>query len=554
MKIKNMIKHMHLKMLCLTVALLGSATIKAQTIQVAVNPDPTYYGAIGQPTWMNNAERTASYGTLYGVIWDDGAGALTVQLQDDASPTPGTATIALAGPGFGTMRHPDMVIGGDFYNYYVMAVYTVDNGLGTTNIYCESYIITGVGTGTLTVNNCGGNHIRNISNTGLAGNAHIDLANDPTGALLTVADRFVVGWEDYTCTQVGGNIGAMARSSSLSAFAGTACGVGATVVSSGCLNNTNSIIGEAGEQVDIAVREDYSGSGYEAFFTYADHAQGNVYEGRWHIPPGSNSVTTGIAIDNPGMNNMDYPRIDVRDNAPNTPPQTQTEIVYRYWDGFHWVIAGSNNLLTHDNINSYFNGPPDHDNTNPVVTYGEGNKGFFIAYANPTMDKVYMNITNQSNGYLAQNLNAPNYDGYEVSYNVGIDGPVAISNAYLNKAGGPYASDNFVCWFNATNGEIDCKTTNIYTPVFKPTETMVMRKGFKAEVYPNPASDHINIRAGAYELQHYMLTDVLGKTVKQGDVNSEKTVVDLKGLPKGLYVLGIVNKDGQKDSRTININ
>jgi len=53
-----------------------------------------------------------------------------------------------------------------------------------------------------------------------------------------------------------------------------------------------------------------------------------------------------------------------------------------------------------------------------------------------------------------------------------------------------------------------------------------------AQVYPNPTSDLIHISTEApYE---FVITDLLGKTLKNGEVFGQ---IDLSNLPSGSYIL-----------------
>lgn len=57
-------------------------------------------------------------------------------------------------------------------------------------------------------------------------------------------------------------------------------------------------------------------------------------------------------------------------------------------------------------------------------------------------------------------------------------------------------------------------------------------------VYPNPATDRIIVELG--EFQEYAISDLLGRTVKTGQLGADN-FIDINGLSSGIYVLNIGN-------------
>jgi hypothetical protein len=69
-------------------------------------------------------------------------------------------------------------------------------------------------------------------------------------------------------------------------------------------------------------------------------------------------------------------------------------------------------------------------------------------------------------------------------------------------------------------------------------------------VYPNPASEVLNIRNAAIG-SSIALYDVLGKLVKKDEVKSSPAVLEVKGLAKGVYTLKVVTKEGNEGSAQV---
>jgi hypothetical protein len=65
-------------------------------------------------------------------------------------------------------------------------------------------------------------------------------------------------------------------------------------------------------------------------------------------------------------------------------------------------------------------------------------------------------------------------------------------------------------------------------------------------VFPNPASDQINIEANEYLMgNEFAIYNSIGKSVLKGSITSKKTIVNLNDLPTGIYILS-VNKQVYK--------
>ncbi|AZA83847.1 hypothetical protein C1637_13560 [Chryseobacterium lactis] len=67
------------------------------------------------------------------------------------------------------------------------------------------------------------------------------------------------------------------------------------------------------------------------------------------------------------------------------------------------------------------------------------------------------------------------------------------------------------------------------------------------QVYPNPASDILNIVATS-EIKHVSVTDISGKMI---NVRLEGNKIDVKSLPTGNYILNVETKEGKSAQRFI---
>jgi Secretion system C-terminal sorting domain len=75
------------------------------------------------------------------------------------------------------------------------------------------------------------------------------------------------------------------------------------------------------------------------------------------------------------------------------------------------------------------------------------------------------------------------------------------------------------------------------------------------EVYPNPASDELNISFSENSTYTLRLVDELGNDVLKSEVkNQTSATLDISKLAKGFYILEVVNSDGHKSNKKVIIN
>jgi Secretion system C-terminal sorting domain len=66
-----------------------------------------------------------------------------------------------------------------------------------------------------------------------------------------------------------------------------------------------------------------------------------------------------------------------------------------------------------------------------------------------------------------------------------------------------------------------------------------------SKVYPNPATDELNIELQQKENVKYTLSDITGKAVANGELNDSVNKVNVNALQNGIYVLTLVKADGK---------
>ena len=66
-------------------------------------------------------------------------------------------------------------------------------------------------------------------------------------------------------------------------------------------------------------------------------------------------------------------------------------------------------------------------------------------------------------------------------------------------------------------------------------------------VYPNPTRDIVNINADASGIAELTISDITGKTVRQGQItlNNGKSTVNVSDLENGLYIFNVRLESGE---------
>lgn len=72
---------------------------------------------------------------------------------------------------------------------------------------------------------------------------------------------------------------------------------------------------------------------------------------------------------------------------------------------------------------------------------------------------------------------------------------------------------------------------------------------FNSTIYPNPASNKINLTGNSYQLCNYNITNSLGQTLKSGKINSTNFSIIIEEFPEGLYLLEIFNESTRINHR-----
>jgi poly(3-hydroxybutyrate) depolymerase len=94
--------------------------------------------------------------------------------------------------------------------------------------------------------------------------------------------------------------------------------------------------------------------------------------------------------------------------------------------------------------------------------------------------------------------------------------------------------------FHQANATEKAYITSYFSDCVSVVTSIEDNKLYNIEIYPNPASNMVNIKANSsFFGKDYIVNDNLGRTLLLGKIISENTSVDISNLAKGIYFLTI---------------
>ena len=88
----------------------------------------------------------------------------------------------------------------------------------------------------------------------------------------------------------------------------------------------------------------------------------------------------------------------------------------------------------------------------------------------------------------------------------------------------------------------------VFVPAATAWPNFVVRTSFyNIDVYPNPASNVINVRS-EFTIDNLSIFDLMGRTVKQQISNNKEFSLDVSELAKGIYLVKLTS--GEKEAVT----
>lgn len=133
---------------------------------------------------------------------------------------------------------------------------------------------------------------------------------------------------------------------------------------------------------------------------------------------------------------------------------------------------------------------------------------------------------------------APVFETYR--WNTGYTGPK------LTVSGDEYGLGSHLFWIEVTNG--GCSARDSINVIFisdghgGDDDAVEVNEFAKLKVYPNPASDFVNVISDA-EISKIQLFDILGRLVQEFDAKTTEATINVSNLCNGEYLLKVISAD-----------
>ncbi|MEL7342733.1 MAG: T9SS type A sorting domain-containing protein, partial [Bacteroidota bacterium] len=97
---------------------------------------------------------------------------------------------------------------------------------------------------------------------------------------------------------------------------------------------------------------------------------------------------------------------------------------------------------------------------------------------------------------------------------------------------------------NAAGQEVEYNTSADTMILFTETVNSIASP-FDREisVFPVPASTHLTVKSSGERMEEITLFDLNGKMIYQREISSQKHMVEVKGIPSGIYQMRITGTD-----------
>lgn len=502
----------------------------AQTISLPGNTPVNWHSAGSATVTGINTAMIAKVGYINVLTYLDNGGGTGVMATDDMLGS--TALRSLSGTPTGT---PDVAIGNDpnggADDYIVLVAYPTSSG-----VVVDYFLLYDNGA-TITL---GTSPICSLTMNGAPNTVHIDIIADFSATIggFPICEWAAVTWDNSGTVYVAE--------------------VDLSITSSGSLTPVS--IG-AGSEPDVAgIYRTVSSTDRMALVTYTNASSVSYREYNFNT-----TTLSGVTTLDAGGSGITFakPRIDAIDdyNINTTGSQSNYKVVVETYTGSNYEIRtyddnGASGWVSSAVITlpavpyGYPGGPYDH--FSPTVAFGGPNGGpsydgtqYMISHFTDDGSEAVVFMEPVDFTAPTSLVNPPdNY--YWVSQPPG-GSTVSTSGNYANSVVAPcnnMCSVGFVAWAypNGSGGSDIFYKFTPYPYSFKPgTNSIATEEPKVLHVYPNPTDGKLTIgNAGRKtKFEKYEITDLVGRTVQQGNLKGGSTGTDIYALTAGTYIIKV---------------
>ena len=187
-------------------------------------------------------------------------------------------------------------------------------------------------------------------------------------------------------------------------------------------------------------------------------------------------------------------------------------------------------------------------NTQAVIS-AEANAGYmFVSWNDGVADNPRIITVTEDATYTAMFMQSGSIETYTINalsgnpnYGTVYGGGTYAANTFVNLYAIAYEGYDFVSWSdgNTDNPRRITVTGNaMYIATFVPSTGIEENVAFEINVFPNPATDILNITSSK-TISEIEIVNTLGQVVKRIEVNADNAVCDVEELKAGVYVVRI---------------
>lgn len=389
----------------------------------------------------------------------------------------------------------DIIIGNSLTtgNYKAGITYTRGG-----NIYLDIYDVASPGT-SLTVTY---NSTYMISHSGTANLSHIDIIADGTSttAAFANANKFAITWDD------GHGINVYYASLDFPTIPGT----------------TISGFEPMGTLPDVAAIERGSSSSHQDYALLTYYIGSQLFERDVNLTTGA--VSPSVFLDMQPF--QELPRIDAVDDYNVNGGATFTKWQITAFDGADVKTYNNNSYPAGLNMTSTLSGSGDQ----PCVAAGPGNN-YSVAFYNSSVQKILTQKFDQGTGLLT----SPNF--YAVSFSGAAGANPGVSATCNTRQ---YL---LTCWLK-NNAVINYKFTADPYAFKHPVENVGQIALQNLELYPNPTNGSFTVKGDYNTGDQYNITDIQGKVIMSGAMQTSNQQLDLGHLSAGTYFFNLKSDKG----------
>ncbi|MCZ2337531.1 MAG: T9SS type A sorting domain-containing protein [Chitinophagales bacterium] len=175
------------------------------------------------------------------------------------------------------------------------------------------------------------------------------------------------------------------------------------------------------------------------------------------------------------------------------------------------------------------------------IFYANDEYAYLLCYPSSTGNEGYDIIKIEKDNpeaIFVSSITTVNKDeSYSATFHAFFEDGYLIFGGYVKKAGQANKTSTKYFCFKASDLGIITKTVA--------TDDLQPPVDIEYSIFPNPATNNIHVEcAASLQNSNLILYDLYGKTIIKADISHTNPIVDISNLPNGVYIVKVLNNDG----------